>query len=227
MLTRRQRDFHSTSRVIRPLLPLKADAAAHYATGVISEGVWHLLKDGRELLLHVISAMVPNGKKRINTMRKSAVIFLFLLTSFTTAQKAPDFTAKDIGGKEIKLADYAGKTVLIDFWASWCVPCRKEMPFLIELYNDLKDRNFIILAVNVDDDLQKVDKFFRDIKMTPSFPVIFDQESNLPPLYELEKFPTSFLLDKNGIIKETFAGFTDEHKSKIRSAVEALLNEKQ
>lgn len=160
-------------------------------------------------------------------MKKAVLIFLLLVSGVIQAQKAPDFTAKDLSGREVKLADFAGKTVLIDFWASWCVPCRKEMPFLIELYNDLKERNFVILAVNVDDDPQKVDKFFRDIKMTPSFPVIFDPESNLPPLYELEKFPTSFLLDKNGNIIETFAGFTDEHKGKIRSAVEALLNEKQ
>lgn len=160
-------------------------------------------------------------------MKKLAIIGLLFLTSLLRAQKAPDFEAKDINGSDIKLADYAGKTVLIDFWASWCVPCRKEMPFLIELYNELKERNFVILAVNVDDDMQKVDKFFKEIKMTPAFPVIFDPESKLPAIYELEKFPTSFLVDKNGNIVETFAGFTDEHKNKIRSAVEAKLNEKQ
>lgn len=160
-------------------------------------------------------------------MKKLTIIVLIILVSSIQAQKAPEFEAKDINGNEIKLSHFAGKIILIDFWASWCVPCRKEMPFLIDLYSDLKDRGLVILAVNVDDDPQKVDKFFKDIKMTAEFPVIFDPENKLPSLYDLEKFPTSFLIDSKGNIVETFAGFTDEHKIKIRTAAEALLNEKK
>ncbi len=137
--------------------------------------------------------------------------------------KAPDFSMSDLNSNAVKLADFKGKVILIDFWASWCVPCKKSMPHIIDLYNNRTDSSFIVIAVNVDEDRSKINDFARSINAEFPFPVIFDKESKLPDLYHIEGMPTTIIIDKEGIIRFKETGFTDEIKEKMDSKIKELL----
>ncbi|MFQ5627284.1 MAG: TlpA disulfide reductase family protein [bacterium] len=136
---------------------------------------------------------------------------------------ALDFTGKTADGKVVKLSDYKGKVVLLDFWASWCGPCKEEFPFLVRLHSKLKDKNFTVLGVNVDIELEKMQDFLAKQKSQPEFPIIFDKQGTLPRLYDVEGMPTTVLIDKKGIIRFRHTGFTKAEKKKIIDEVIALM----
>lgn len=136
---------------------------------------------------------------------------------------ALDFTGKTADGKVVKLSDFKGKVVLLDFWASWCKPCKEEFPFLVKLHNKLKNKNFTVLAVNVDVELGRMQNFLSKQKAQPEFPIIFDQGGALPRLYDVEGMPTTVLIDQKGIIRYRHTGFTKVEKKKIVEEVVALM----
>ncbi|NOS86690.1 MAG: TlpA family protein disulfide reductase [Ignavibacteria bacterium] len=137
--------------------------------------------------------------------------------------KAPEFSMTDLNGNTIDITGLKGKVILIDFWASWCVPCKKSMPHIIELYNNRTDSLFTVIAVNVDEDKSKIEEFAKSINTEFPFPVIFDKESRLPSLYNVEGMPTTFIIDKEGIIRFKETGFTAEVKEKMDSKLKELL----
>ena len=116
-------------------------------------------------------------------------------TSVSIGSKAPDFTLKDLKGNEIKLSDYRGKVVLVNFWASWCPPCRAEMPMFEDVYKRYKDEGFEILAVSTDISEDKVHKFLEEIKV--SFPILMD-DGKVSETYGITGLPTSFLIGRDG-----------------------------
>lgn len=164
----------------------------------------------------------------LNTFKiVTALSFLIIYSAITSSQdvgsKAPDFSMQDISGNTVKLSDLKGKVVLLDFWASWCVPCKKSMPHIIELYNNRTDSLFTVVAVNVDEEKSKINEFANSINVTFPFPVIFDKESKLPSIYNVEGMPTSIIIDKEGIIRFKETGFTSEVKEKMDSKIKELL----
>jgi len=152
-------------------------------------------------------------------------VFIFSLTGFAQELNlpAPDFTANDLNGNSVKLSDLKGKVVVVDFWASWCVPCKKSIPHLIELYNNNRADSLIILGVNVDTQLDKVKEFQNSINSQISFPVIFDSESKIPPLYNVEAMPTAVVINKEGIIKFSETGYNTDLKERLDKTVKELL----
>jgi len=143
---------------------------------------------------------------------------------------APAFTLTNLKGEEVSLASYKGKAVQLNFWATWCAPCKIETPWLVELQKQYAPQGFEILAVSFDD-LDKEDKTLLakekvDIaksaqKLGISYPVLLDGDSISKPYGDVEVFPTSFFLDRNGTIVATSAGLTskDELESNIRKAL--------
>lgn len=113
---------------------------------------------------------------------------------------APDFTLEDIDGNQVSLSDFAGKPVLINFWASWCPPCRVEMPELQRVYKAQQDSGFAILAVNLlyQDNLDDVYDFFRQTKI--SFPTLLDEHGTVAATYRVGSLPTSVFVDTGGRI---------------------------
>ena len=164
-------------------------------------------------------------------MKQFFVFILFVLNIGLVSagdligDSAPGFSVKDIDGKEIKLADYKGKVVLLDFWASWCIPCREEFPFLIDFYREHQKDAFIVLAVNIDDKEENMRGFLKKNYASHVFPVIFDREKSIPPLYELESMPTSIFIDKKGIIRYIHTGFNDTRKKEFQQELSILLRE--
>ena len=129
-----------------------------------------------------------------------------------------NFTLKDINGKNVVLSAYKGQVVLLDFWATWCPPCRKEIPGFIELYNNYKSRGFAVLGVSMDDSTSDVKKFARQLKM--NYPVLIgygrdDLEKAFGPLPGM---PTSFIIARDGRICGRHTGFLakEEFERKIK-----------
>ncbi len=138
---------------------------------------------------------------------------------------APLFTGMSKDGQAIKLENYRGKVVILDFWASWCGPCQHEFPFLIDIQNKIRDTNYVILAVNIDKKISDAEKFINKLDNKPSFPVIFDEKSKIPPLYQLETMPSTFFIDKKGIIRYIHNGFTDSYKASYQKELNDLLKD--
>jgi peroxiredoxin len=147
--------------------------------------------------------------------------------SSTTAAKgakdrkpAPDFTLQDANGKAVKLSDYKGKVVLLDFWATWCGPCKIEIPWFIEFQRKYKDRGFSVLGVSMDEDgWQIVKPFAEEFKM--NYPVVLGNDETATAFGGVEVLPTTFIIDKEGRIVATHRGLTS--KDEMEKAIEDLL----
>lgn len=113
-------------------------------------------------------------------------------------EKAIDFKLKDLNGKNVSLSDFKGKKVLLNFWATWCPPCRAEMPDIEKLYLEDKDSDLVILAVNLGEDTQTVKSFIDKNKY--NFNILLDSDQAVAIKYNIVSIPTSFFIDKEGNI---------------------------
>jgi thiol-disulfide isomerase/thioredoxin len=136
---------------------------------------------------------------------------------------APDFVGKTIQGKTIKLSEYLGKVVLIDFWASWCPPCREEMPELIKFYKSHNDSKFELIAVNIDKD--NMQHFLDKLFSKPEFPIIVDDNQQIPSLFKIEAMPTTIFIDKKGKITYRHDGFKQSYINDFATELTQLLKE--
>ena len=130
-----------------------------------------------------------------------------------------DFTVKDINGKDVALSAFKGNVILLDFWATWCPPCKKEIPGFIGLYDRYKSRGLVVLGVSVDDSTSDVKKFIKQFKM--NYPVLIghDRDDLRKAYAPMPGFPTTFLIARDGKICFHHTGFTplEEFEEKIKS----------
>ena len=123
-------------------------------------------------------------------------------------EPAPDFTLTTLEGKEVSLSDYKGKKVILNFWATWCPPCKAEMPHMQEYYEQYHEKeNVEMLAVNlstIDNGKEAVEKFAEEYGLT--FPIPLDEEGTQGTVYQAQTIPTSFMVDTNGIIQHKIIG---------------------
>ncbi len=137
---------------------------------------------------------------------------------------ADAFMLRDLDGKLTSLADFEGKVVLLNFWATWCANCRKEMPAMERLYQSLRAEGFEIVAISVDQvSTEKVKAFAEELKLT--FPVLHDRDSIISNLYSNPGVPVSYLIDREGRIVYRVLGEYDWYSSEARNTVQALLEE--
>ncbi len=121
--------------------------------------------------------------------------------------KAPDFSLETLDGKTMRLSDLRGKTVIMNIWATWCPPCRKEIPDMVAFYEKAQKENIEILAVNLtetESSIPNVKRFVEGMKM--NFPILLDKKSNVAHQYETTIIPSSFVIDSNGIIRKVVLG---------------------
>lgn len=124
---------------------------------------------------------------------------------------APDFELTDMEGNPVKLSDYRGKAVLLNFWASWCPPCRAEMPHMEKLYKKYKDKKFDILAVNLTNTEKNngdAEKFVKELGLT--FKIPMDVKGTVGADYNIMAYPTSYFIDSDGVIREKVLGALNE-----------------
>lgn len=120
-------------------------------------------------------------------------------------QTAPDFTLTDMQGENVALSQFRGKVVILNFWATWCPPCREEMPSMEQLYRDLESQGLVMLAVNVEKNgKEAVTQFLQ--KRSYSFPILLDSENVAQNTYGVFRFPESFIIDRNGVVVEKIIG---------------------
>ncbi|MFL0267041.1 TlpA family protein disulfide reductase [Candidatus Clostridium radicumherbarum] len=119
-------------------------------------------------------------------------------------QKAADFKLKDLSGKEVSLSDFKGKRVFLNFFATWCPPCKAEMPEMEKLYEETKDSDLVILAVDLEESTETVRSFVNNNKY--NFKVLLDSNSTAAEKYQISSIPTSYFIDKDGNIVDKHIG---------------------
>ena len=137
----------------------------------------------------------------------------------------PDFTLPDPAGKKVSLKDFRGKLVMLNFWATWCVPCREEMPTMERLYQEFKNRGFVIVAVNVKDKKTDALAFIKELKLT--YPVVFDPEGEVGLLYGAWALPATYLIGPKGEGLARMWGPADWYSPGARALIQARLNQRK
>ena len=126
-------------------------------------------------------------------------------TGIQIGMKAPDFSLETIDGKTVQLSQFNGKVVIVNFWATWCPPCRAEMPDMQTFYEKYHNQvEIVAVNVMVRDSREKVSQFIKDYRLT--FPVVLDMDGHVMKQYDIQPIPTSFIIDRQGVIREKHIG---------------------
>ena len=134
--------------------------------------------------------------------------------------QAIDFQLQSLDGKSVKLSDFRGKPVLLNFWATWCGPCRSEMPYLQQINDAMKDQGLVILAVEAGENSTIVQQFMTGLNLT--MPTLLDLDKAVAKSYSVTAIPFTFLIDKNGVIqKKVIGAFPD--KSAIETSLKTIM----
>lgn len=140
-----------------------------------------------------------------------------------TSTAAPDFTLKSASGSNIKLSELRGQVVMINFWASWCGPCRQEMPLLEKMFQRYQPLGFTLLGVNVEPNPVDARKLLKDIPV--SFPILFDTASEVSKLYRVAAMPSTALVDRDGKVRYLHQGYVPGDEAEYEKQLRALLRE--
>ena len=146
-----------------------------------------------------------------------------LASSGMEGQQAPDFALKSSTGENMRLSEYRGDVVMINFWATWCGPCRQEMPLLDDLYARYQRVGFNLLGVNIDDDSSRAMKMVNELGV--NFPVLFDARKEVSRLYEVEAMPVTVLVDREGTVRHVHHGYKPGYEQKYLDQIRSLLRE--
>ncbi len=155
-----------------------------------------------------------------------AAVVYTLYANFTkdTKQKvavgaqAPDFALVDMQGKKHQLSDYRGQGVFLNFWGTWCPPCKKEMPYINNQYHQYKDKGVQVLTVDIQESELAVNQFAERLKL--DFPIMIDTDKEVMSTYGIDPLPATFLIDKNGEVVEYYTGELTEEK--VREFMEKI-----
>lgn len=145
------------------------------------------------------------------------------LTEQATKKPAPALMLKDIEGQIHELSTLKGKVVLVNFWATWCPPCRREMPSMDRLARKLADKNFIVLAVDIGEDADTVQSFISQLELYPSFPILLDTHGRTMQTWKIAGLPMTYLIDRKGRIAYSAAGGREFDHPEIEQIVRTLL----
>lgn len=160
-----------------------------------------------------------NQKLIINSL----VCLSLMLGSYAYAQKAPAFILPG-DNKSINLEKLKGKVVYLDFWASWCDPCRKSFVWMNDMHSRYDKNKFTIIAVNLDSSKKDAIKFLE--KVPANFDIAYDPEGSVATKYNLKAMPTSYLIDKKGKLVFAHKGYREGDAAKIEDKIRQLLNKK-
>ena len=136
---------------------------------------------------------------------------------------APDFTLKTLNGPNLRLGEQRGQVVMINFWASWCGPCKQEMPHLNRLHDKYRSAGFTLLGVNIDDDPKKASAAAAALGVR--FPVLLDAAKDVSKLYGLSAMPTTFVIDRDGRVRHVHKGYREGVENAYDQQVRALVTE--
>jgi len=153
----------------------------------------------------------------------SVIAATSLASSGLEGRPAPDFALKSSSGQNLRLSEHRGEVVMVNFWATWCGPCRQEMPLLDELYSRYQRVGFSLLGVNIDDNSSKAMNMVSELGV--SFPVLFDSRKEVSKLYEVEAMPVTVLIDREGTVRYVHHGYKPGYEEKYLDQIRSLLRE--
>ncbi len=145
------------------------------------------------------------------------------LTEQAAKAPAPALVLKDVEGQLHDLASLKGKVVLVNFWATWCPPCRREMPSMDRLARKLAGTSFTVLAVDIGEDADTIQAFVSQLDATPSFPILLDPHARMMQTWKISGLPTTYLIDPQGRIAYSAVGGREFDHPEIERLVRALL----
>lgn len=156
-----------------------------------------------------------------------AILVIFTVSTLAASslegQVAPDFVLRSATGENLRLSEYRGDVVLINFWATWCGPCRQEMPLLNDLYGRYQRVGFNLLGVNIDEDSRRAMQMVQELGV--NFPVLFDENKEVSKLYEVAAMPVTILVDREGIVRHVHHGYKPGYEEKYLTEIRSLLRE--
>jgi peroxiredoxin len=184
-------------------------------------------RNGRHLLFAIVllGASAASSFSPVWSQPKIDYKVVPILQPMKEVGPTPEFSLSTPDGKKISLKDFRGKIVLLNFWASWCVPCREEMPAMEKLYQEYKQKNFVILAIAVKDRKQDAIDFVKELKI--SYPVALDPEAQVGSLYGAWGLPATYLIGPNGEGLARGWGPAEWYGSGARKLVKDLLDGKR
>ncbi len=183
-----------------------------------------LLQDSVRWSLVVIGAVIVGGLWLWASAVPADATTGGLLPSPREGFLAPDFTLESLSGDKVTLSDMRGKAIVLNLWASWCPPCRAEMPAIQRVYQENHERGLEVLAVNMtaQDSLAAVETFVHEFNLT--FPILLDTGGDVGITYLMRAFPTTFFIDRDGVIQRVIVGGPMSEVT-LQSTVEQLMED--
>jgi peroxiredoxin len=138
-------------------------------------------------------------------------------------QPAPDFTLSSDTGENLRLSEFRGQVIMLNFWATWCGPCRQEMPMLDKLYQQYSRNGFVLLGVNIDDNVANAVDMAKKIGI--SFPVLFDTDKRVSRRYDVDAMPSTLFIDRDGRLRHVHRGYKPGYEKRYQAQIRELLKE--
>lgn len=136
-------------------------------------------------------------------------------------EPAPAFQLPAANSPSTALADFTGKVVLVNFWATWCGPCREEIPALMKMRAELGNQGFEVIGINIDKEREKAAQFAQ--RLAIDYPVVFDERQDVINQYKVKSMPTSYLVDRDGTVRQVFYGYTAKKRAGMETAITNLV----
>jgi peroxiredoxin len=160
---------------------------------------------------------------RVGIFIISLVLSFNLFAGEIAAKDAADFTLKSLSGDNLRLQEQRGEVILLNFWATWCGPCREEMPELEKLQQKYQAMGFKVLGVNVETTPEKAQDYLK--KISVSFPILFDTEQTVSKAYQVEAMPTTYILDRHGKLRYLHKGYVKGVEAEYDAQIKKLIRE--
>ena len=162
-------------------------------------------------------------KNKLSSFKLIACLLFSVFIANSYADAPLDFTGKTLDGKNLRLQEQRGNVVMLNFWASWCGPCRKEMPLLETLQKKYQRIGFVLIGVNVDEDTEAAKRFLADV--TTSFPMVLDNKGDISKLFNVDAMPTSIFIDRSGKIRDIHKGYKAGDEKAYEKIIKKLIRE--
>ena len=174
--------------------------------------------DGRSLprWLHTLALLAA--------LHAGLLVFPFAShAQLAVGEPAPDFALRSLGDQNLRLSEHLGDVVVINFWATWCGPCRQEMPLLDEIYNKYKLAGLTLLSINIDDSAERAGEMAQTLKVT--YPVLLDERKEVSRAYDVGSMPLTVLIDREGVVRYVSEGFKPGYEKRYTEQLRKLLND--
>jgi thiol-disulfide isomerase/thioredoxin len=182
--------------------------------------------------MHLMPQFTQTGALHLRIRLRAASVLLLAMfclpvTSASSVglvgQPAPDFALRSFGGETLRLSEHLGEVVIINFWATWCGPCRQEMPLLDQIYTKYRPVGLVLLSVNLDHNMEPAMEMAQTLEV--SYPVLYDAQKSVGRSYQVSSMPVTVLIDRAGVIRYVSEGYKPGYETRYTEKLRELLNE--